>query len=652
MTFRPTRTELGWVPFVLAGLLLIYLPGLGNDLVYDDGYLTSGLFDEYRSLALRARMLSYGSFVWLHALLGDGWWKQRLANLAIHAAVVACLWGFYRTLLERIDSPPSEPGEPSVPYQRSPALGFAIGFFALNPVAVYAVAYLIQRSILLATLFVALGLWLFTLGLVRGKWWLHPLALGCYALAVACKEHAILAPLAALPIYIVAVRPSRLRLAAIAGAGAVVVGIAALILSRRYGDVLGKPFDEYSHVYLAQLARLSPDAERHAYAFSIMNEAWLFFRYGLDWFVPWSGWMSIDLRPPFPVSWTTFPQLLGVAGYAAVVVGGFALVFRHRDGRALAGISILLPALLYPTEFATVWVQDPFVLYRSYLWAIGVPGLVFIAVHGTSVRALLLVGLAVGALFAWQALDRVYSLRDAETVWSDAISKLSRDPRAVGRWFPYLNRGSAYVDSDSFSLALNDFEASAALGDQGMGDFNMGAVLAAKGKAGEALAAFDRAEREGYRLYNLPFQRGLALLALHRMDEALAQFEAARAMDPPPPVREINLLQLGRTALQLGKRDRAAAALEALVAIQPRDKEARYLLAMTYLRDQKPDRARALLDGLLAEAPTSQMYYARALAYAALKRKPEAMADIDEAIRRSPDNPLLREWRDKIRALP
>ena len=49
-----------------AALLLIYLPGLGNCLVYDDSYLTEGLFDEYASmLQLRVRMLSYGSFVWI-----------------------------------------------------------------------------------------------------------------------------------------------------------------------------------------------------------------------------------------------------------------------------------------------------------------------------------------------------------------------------------------------------------------------------------------------------------------------------------------------------------------------------------------------------------------------------------------------------------
>ena len=652
MTARLSRQEAVGLLLILAALLLIYLPGLGNSLVYDDTYLTAGLFDDYRGLALRTRVLSYGSFVWLQALLGDGWWKQRFVNLAIHAGVVLALWGFYREILARIASPAGDGGDAADAYVRSPALPFAIGFYALNPVAVYGVAYLIQRSILLATLFTVLALWCFARAIAYRRWWLYAAALACYVLAVTSKEYAVLAPLAAVPVYIVMARPSAARLAVLGGAGAVLIGVAGALLYQRYGYILGTPFDEYSRVYLAQLSTLSPEAGRHAYPLSIVNEAWLFFRYGAEWFLPWSGWMSINLRPPFPLGWATFPQVLGPIGYAAVVAGGFFLVLRYRDLRALIGLSLLMPAVLFATEFTTVWVQDPFVLYRSYLWAIGVPGIVFLVVHGPSGRVLLAVGLVLGALFVWQGIDRVLSMRDAETVWTDAIRKLPADPRSVGSWFPYLNRGAAYVDTDSFGLALRDFEASASLGDLGMGSFNMGSVLSARGKQKEALAAFDRAEKQGYNLYNLPFQRGLALLALRRPEEALKQFEITRAMNPPSPTRELMLLEIGRASIQLGRRDEAAQALEQLVALEPGKGEARFLLSMAYIMKNEPQRALPLLDKLVAEEPSARAYYARALANYGLRRKAEASADIDEAIRRGMDNANLREWQAKIRALP
>jgi len=648
---RPSLPELAWLPVVALALALVYLPGLGNGLVFDDASLNGTIFEQYASLLpLKVRTLSYGSFVWVQALLGEGWWKQRLVNLLIHAAVVAALWAFYREILRHV-APPSGEGE-SAPYWRSPALGLAIGFFALNPVAVYGVGYLIQRSILMATLFTVLALWVFARGLRERKWWLHGLAAACYLLAVLSKENAVLAPLAALPVYVLVARPGRRRLAAVVAGLTVLAAAAGGVLYLRYGEILGKPFDEFSHLYLDQLAKLDPAAGRHAYPLSIMNEAWLFFRYGFDWFVPWSGWMSINLRPPFPVHWLTFPQLLGAVGYVGVIVGGAWLLLRYRDGRALLGLCLLMPALLFATEFATVWVQDPFSLYRSYLWAIGVPGIVFLAVHGPPGRVLIAIGVVLGALLGWQASDRVLSLATAESAWTDAIGKLPDDPRAVGRWFPYLNRGGAYVDQGLFNLALRDFEASAALGDQGMGLFNAGSVLSAQGKQKEALAAFDRAEKEGYNLYNLPFQRGLALMALGRTEDAYDQFFKVISGTPSREIRAIALLQLGKAALQLRRRDQAVMALQSLVDLDPASKEGRYLLGLAYVMKGDPQRARDTLDSLLMHEPSARAYYARAMANYALRRKADALSDIDNAVRLAGDNPGLREWKAKIEAMP
>src|SRR5690606_35442129 len=122
--------------------------------------------------------------------------KQRAFNLVLHAGVVVALWALYRRVLRYVQASPAEDGAGAAgePH-RSPALGLAIAVFALNPVAVYAVAYLIQRSIVMATLFTVLALWCF----VRAVGERRPLflagAFACYALAVASKEHAVLAPL-------------------------------------------------------------------------------------------------------------------------------------------------------------------------------------------------------------------------------------------------------------------------------------------------------------------------------------------------------------------------------------------------------------------------------------------------------------------------
>jgi tetratricopeptide (TPR) repeat protein len=651
------RRDLAWLPVVLVAVLVIYLPGLDNALVFDDGYLADGdLFKDYRSVfEFRARMLSYGSFVWLQALFGEGWWKQRLFNVLLHCGVVVALYGLYREILRHIETPPSDdPAKPASPdtFLNSPALGFAIGFFALNPVAVYGVAYLIQRSILMATLFVVIALWALARGLRLGRAPYFVLSFVAYVLAVMSKEHAILAPLAAVPIYVLVARPTAKRLALVSACGGLLIGAAAFVLWQRYGEILGKPFDEYSRVYLQQLSRLDPSAGKNAFELSVLNEAYLFFQYGLRWLLPFTEWMSINLRPPFPLSLASFPQVLGIVGYVAVVASGAVLLWRYRDWRALLGTSLLLPALLFPTEFTTVWVQDPFVLYRSYLWAIGIPGLVFFVLHGPSARVVAIVGLFVGVFLAWQSLDRVMSLATPESAWTDAIDKLPDDRRAVGRWFAYLNRGSAYVDNNQFNLAMKDFQRSAQLGDMGMGTFNIGSLLAGAGRHAQALAAFDAAEREGYKLYNLPFQRALSLQAMGRYDEAAHQFSLAWSMDPPSPAREIVLINMAKTAMQRGDLPGSTHALQLLLEKDPKNVEARQMYAMSLIMTNQHQTAREVLDRMIKEHPDASAYYERALANYGLKRKADALADIDEAIRLGLKNPNVDQWRAKIAAMP
>ena len=290
-----------------------------------------------------------------------------------------------------------------------------------------------------------------------------------------------------------------------------------------------------------------------------MNQAYLFFEYGLRWFIPYSGWMSINMRPPFPVAWLTFPHVLGIRGLSwPRVAGGFFMLIRYRDWKALIGISLLFPALLFATEFATVWVQDPFVLYRSYLWAIGVPGIVFFFVHGPSLahdgghRAR-------GGLLPRLAGDR------PGHVDVDAGARLlgchrETAPTTRGRsaaGFPYLNRGNAYFDRDQFELAERDFEASAALGDGGIGTFNIGALLLQAGKPREAIATFD-APRSRDTSSTTCRSRGARLVALGSPAEAYAQFAAAMNLNPTSPTREILLLQMGRTGAAARKEGRGA----------------------------------------------------------------------------------------------
>jgi hypothetical protein len=152
-----TKNLIFWCSLLL-GLALIYLPGLRNELVFDDVLLTDGtIFGGYGSLfELKQRLISYGSFVWLEGLFGEDWWKQRLVNIALHLGTVGGMWLLVRGLMGHVTWPENDDGEQPSTASRDAAASMGVLLFAFNPVAVYAVAYLIQRSILMATLF---GVW-------------------------------------------------------------------------------------------------------------------------------------------------------------------------------------------------------------------------------------------------------------------------------------------------------------------------------------------------------------------------------------------------------------------------------------------------------------------------------------------------------------
>jgi tetratricopeptide (TPR) repeat protein len=237
-----------------------------------------------------------------------------------------------------------------------------------------------------------------------------------------------------------------------------------------------------------------------------------------------------------------------------------------------------------------------------------------------------------------------------ERLWTDAIRKLPDDPRSVGRWFSYLNRGAARVERGQYNLAMEDFESSSKLGDKGAGLVNRGSLYAANGEHQNALLSFAVAEREGYNVYNLPFQRGLSLLAVGQAREAYLQFNKAWNMKPPSPTRELVLLNMGRAGLQAGLVDEAVMSLEGLVYVQPSNADARFYLAMAQVAKKNYTAALATLEPMPKEA-SARAHYARALAHYGLQHRAEALAEIDEAIRIGPDTPHLREWRARIQAM-
>ena len=651
--------------FVLAAVLAIYLPGWNHELLFDDLRLTDGaIFGNYGSLlTFKQRMLSYGSFIWVDLLAGPGWWKQRLVNVGLHLATVAALYALVRELLERTRFPEEFESQPHFGMSRQAAVQVGVALFAVNPMAVYAVAYLVQRSIVMATLFSVLACWCFVRGLSgRGVAW-YGLALLSYVAAVLSKEHAVMVAAMAVPLYIHVRRPSWKTVATIAGASTALIAVAAVVFFGIYGELIGKLFDQRSLDFAQQLERLSPGITQRMYPLSILNEAALFFAYGFLWFAPNVMWMSVDMRPAFPLSYMAFPQVLGVVGYVGLWIAALWAVLRRRGALSLAGVALMFPLLLYATEFATVWVQDPFVLYRSYLWAVAVPVLVAIVLTGFQPKTIYVIGCAIGLVFTVLAFERVQSLRDDHTAWGDAAEKidLKAPASAVGRWRPFLNLGAYHLDRGSLGEAQRSFATAEALGSlHGSARFNQGVALQQQKKHAQALTTFAEAEKQGFRDLPLYYHRGESAFALGQFALAFDSFSqgltsAAEGVTGKEidRMRETMRMRRAEAAIGAGRYDDAIGDFNALLKASPQNRRLALGLGMALVGKGDTQAAIAQFDQIIASTPNAAAaYYGRAMAHNTAKRRDDSLKDLDRAIALDPRNAQYQQVRAQLAGPP
>jgi protein O-mannosyl-transferase len=650
--------------YAIALLLLCvaaYAVGLRNDLVFDDARLTDGtIFDRYGSLwPIKQRLLSYGSFVWTQGLFGQSTTIQRVFNLLLHLAASAAVFMLMRDLLRQLK--PGDGSEPEESFRQSQQAALAVGmaFFLLGPVAVYAVGYLVQRAIVMATLFSALACWAYVRGLLahdeKKPLWLAA-AVGLYGLAALSKEQSFLLAAMALPLYVYVCRPPWKRTLAVSAAALVVLGLGALLLIKAYPSLLGQYVDETSRYLVGQLSRQQPSFPADVYRLSVMNQAGLFFQYGLMWFLPYVGWMSIDLRPAFPTALVSASTVLGLLGYVALLLASITALLRRSDAWGLAGLLLLFPLTLFWTEFATVWLQDPMVLYRSYLWAMPIPGLIALALTGWSPKALYVGGIALAVVLAGLTSERVLSMESELTVWSDAIDKQGSDapPTAVGRYRAYMNRGAYHLGRFSPEAALRDFAIAHQLGEPTGGALmNTGIAQQLLKRHGEALRSFDLAEAAGYRDAPLYFHRGESLFATNQFAPAADSYGKALQLPQSSEVAVQTRIKRADTLLRLGRYADAAKEFERVV--QAPEPQARHFIGLGMAQVGAQDGARALdaFNQALSKERNALAYYGRALAHATLGQNDNASKDLDLALQLEPQNPafqsLKQSWAKGVR---
>jgi tetratricopeptide (TPR) repeat protein len=421
---------------VLAALVAaLYLPFLGNPPIFDDHIFFSGhRFYEYASfpLGLALRIPPYFSLAWTQVVFGSIE-AHRLVSLLLHAA---CAWSLFALLR-------------SMQLRRLAAFAGA-ALFALHPVAVYGAAYLTQRSIVLATLFGLLALLMFLRGLRSGSLSDAIVAAALYSLSVLSKEHAILLPAAAAAL--VPLSGAKLRYAAryvgLFFAACVPAAVLVMLFSLGGGSV-GQVYEPRATAIMSQVTTESVSSPWVA---SALAQTGLFFKYLATWLAPRTAEMALDLRVDFMHYWMPAVALPAVLCFLAFGAVAAWLVLR-RGPLAVPAWGLLYVWIMFGVEFTAVRFQEPFVLYRSYLWAPGLAVAAAAALDRLPVRVLALSLVPLLALLSWQAHDRLKSFSSGLAIWEDAAEKLPAEP-IPGGYRPLYEVGREYLYADRTADAI------------------------------------------------------------------------------------------------------------------------------------------------------------------------------------------------------
>jgi tetratricopeptide (TPR) repeat protein len=179
---------------------------------------------------------------------------------------------------------------------------------------------------------------------------------------------------------------------------------------------------------------------------------------------------------------------------------------------------MLYPWILFLVELTSVRFQEPFVLYRSYLWAPGI--IVALTAALTYLPRKLALALLVAAMpvLAIQARDRLETFSSPLALWEDAAAKLP--PHAVPGGYRTL--------------------------------FQLGRELLYSDQADKAIATANRCMAEYPRTPQCYLARGSIHLFLEQYAEALPYLTRALELDPGSGItrhhRGVALEKLGRVA--------------------------------------------------------------------------------------------------------
>jgi len=434
-----------FLSILLCAITALYGQFLSNPLIFDDQqfFLLDSAgnqpVDNFHFSFFELRSLPYATLAWGKNLFGLDLLHFRVENLLLHAAVTISLFFFLVKLFDVVyGARPSQ-------LLSSRMLAFCGALlFSLHPVAVYATGYLVQRTTVMATFFGLITLLTYLHCSVHNKaawmWAVVPF----YYLAVSAKEHAIMLPVVLVALTVLLHRDWYEKLRQIWLMFFALLIVAAFVVSAKLG-LIGSVYEPIAMI---------DESNKPSYLLSIFTQSWLFFKYLALWVFPNPSWMSIDMREPFAQS----PLSIYLFAFLAFVSWGCVaiwLLFR-RGQVGLVGFAMLFPWLMFMTEFSTVRIQEIFVLYRSYLWAVGAACVLPALLDRFDKRIAWILVIAISVAMFPISMDRLSSFGHSLILWNDAEKLVKNNQNLPGVYRIYHNRGTEFIKTHQYDLAIKD----------------------------------------------------------------------------------------------------------------------------------------------------------------------------------------------------
>jgi len=503
--------------FLMLLVIVVYVPFLNNPLIFDDVPFFDGVIDHYANTLfhLDLRWFPYTTFGVTWVFFGEDPPVFRIQNLLLHGVNVLLLLLVLRMWIKLFITDVSK--------ENIANWGAWLGalVFACHPLAVYGVGYLIQRSILMATMFTLVMQLAYLRGLLEGDKRYMALAVMAYFLALFSKEHCLMAPAILLPLTFAIRAQNKLSSRALLATwlGFALVGLFVVL---RIKGLFGVPYEKDAAALFGEQALLQGASSLHL--LSVLKQAGLFFKYCLLMLVPNPAWMSIDMREPFILTWKEWTSWTGLIAFVAY--GVFALDCLRRGGRvALLGLALLYPWCYFMAEFSSIRVQEIFVLYRSYLWLPGYMLLLPLLLGSLPSRKIMLIGALAVLLLVPLAWNRLWVFADKHRLWDDAVGLLHGEDR-LGAHRIYFNRAQASFAVKNWDAAIADYKKSLAINPT-YPEVNiaLASAYSNSGRYPEALAEFDRVIAGNPKNASAYYGKSFVLKNLHDMAGSIQQME-------------------------------------------------------------------------------------------------------------------------------